>query len=276
MNSLIQKSSLRGAALLCIMFCTRMIASAQTGPCATVIPDKNLPDLVIDSARLKSDIVVTEETFDRNSCNVVEGFVSSKGKHQLLRFTTASPNIGLGDLVIGDPNQCTELFHYSECHNHFHYNDYTDYRLWTEQGYATWVELRDLTQPTNSGPNANLLTTLIQNGDLIVGRKMGFCMIDTDQYLLNAPDKKFLLCGGPGAQGNQGITTGWSDRYGQFLDGQFIEIDHLREGIYVLENHVNAEHLLPESNYSNNTAIVRFQFIPAKGKNHPLQVIILP
>lgn len=240
---------------------------AQTGPCATVVQGQPLPDLIVDANRLKSDLVVTVENFSRTVCAVLEGCVSSRGSHELLRFTSATPNVGQGDLVIGDPYQCPDLFKQSECHNHLHFKEYGDYRLWTEAGYNTWITYRDLSEPANTGYNGTLLANATQNGDLVVGRKQGFCIIDIERYLPNAPSlKKYTLCGGPGSPGNQGLQVGWSDVYDQHLDCQFVEIDGLREGMYVLENHVNAEHLLPESNYLNNAAIVKFWYTPGKGK----------
>src|SRR5437879_9345422 len=69
-------------------------AIAQTGPCATVLPGKPLPDLIVDRNRLKADLLVSEETFDASSCAVVEGCVAKKGKRTLLRFSVSTPNIG--------------------------------------------------------------------------------------------------------------------------------------------------------------------------------------
>ena len=83
---------------------------SQTGQCATVIPGNPLPDLIVNQPRLKSDIHVTVEKFASTDCAVVEGCVTSKGTHQLLRFTSSVPNVGGGDLVIGDPLQCASLF----------------------------------------------------------------------------------------------------------------------------------------------------------------------
>jgi hypothetical protein len=248
---------------------------AQTGPCATVVPGQPLPDLIVDSQRLKSGIVVTVENFSHTACAVVEGCVSTRGSHELLRFTSATPNVGQGDLVIGDPNSCPNLFQQSECHNHLHFKQYADYRLWTDAGYNEWVQLRDLSQPTNTGNNATLLANASAMKKLIVGRKQGFCIIDIVRYLPTAPTQgKYLLCGGPGATGNQGLQVGWSDVYGQQLDCQFIEIDGLREDIYVLEDHVNPEQLIPESSYTNNSSSVRFRYVPGKG-HQPGRVTIL-
>jgi hypothetical protein len=72
--------------------------------------------------------------------------------------------------------------------------------------------------------------------------------------------------------GNQGLQAGWSDSYGQQLDCQYIQIDKLKAGIYVLEVQTNSEQLLPESSYTNNSSIFRFQFVPKHG-NTPAQTI---
>lgn len=249
------------------------ICTAQTGQCATVIPGNSLPDLIVDSNRLSLDVLVTDEKFAANDCAVVEGCVSSKGTHQLLRFTSATPNVGQGDLVIGDPLQCPNLFHQSECHHHLHFRDYADYRLWTDAGYQKWVASRDLTQPTNTGTNATLLAQALQNGELIDGRKQGFCVIDTDKYDPAAPDiKRYQLCGTDTISGNQGLQVGWEDTYGQQLDCQYIQIDKLKAGIYVLEVQTNSEQLLPESDYTNNSSVFRFQFVPRHGQT-PAQTI---
>ena len=248
---------------------------AQTGACGTVISGNPLPDLIVDQNRLKLDLLVTVENTKSNSCAVVEGCVSSRGQHELLRFTTSTPNIGQGDLVIGDPYNCPNLFRESECHGHLHFKEYSDYRLWTDNGYKTWAALRDLKLPTNSGYNATLLANAISSGDLIVGRKQGFCIIDIVRYSSNAPTtKKYTLCGAPGSPGNQGLQAGWSDVYAQQLDCQYIQIDGLRDGIYVLENHVNPEQLLPESDYTNNSTAVRIQFKRGRG-NQPGTVAVL-
>ena len=250
-----------------------VISVAQTAQCGVAVPGQPLPDLIVDSLRLKLDTIVTTEKFAANDCAVVEGCVSGKGNHQLLRFTSATPNVGQGDLVIGDPQQCPNLFHESECHHHLHFKEYADYRLWTDDGYQKWVASRDLTQPTNTGSNAILLAQAFQNGELIDGHKQGFCIIDTDRYDPNAPNtKKYTLCGTDTVAGNQGLQAGWSDSYGQQLDCQYIQIDKLKAGIYVLEVQTNSEQLLPESSYTNNSSVFRFQFVPKHG-NTPAQTI---
>ena len=249
---------------------------SQTGQCAAVIPGNPLPDLIVNRDRLQLDMLVTTEKFSATDCAVVEGCVKNKGTHQLLRFSSSTPNVGGCDLVIGDPLQCPNLFQQSQCHNHLHFKQYADYRVWTDAGYQYWVANRDLTQPTNTGTNAILLSQALLSGDLLVGRKQGFCIVDTDKYDPNAPDtKKYNLCGTSTTSGNQGLQVGWADTYGQQLDCQYVQIDKLKAAIYVLEVQTNAEQALPESDYTNNSSAVRFQFIPKQGKT-PAQTIPLP
>ena len=136
----------------------------------------------MDQQLLQSQIFVTDEQFNNNDCSVVEGCVTKAGKHTLLRFNSSTPNIGQADLVIGDPAQCLALFHLSECHQHYHFNDYTAYRLWTEAGYLNWAAARDPGAPANTGINAQLLAAAASSGELIDGRKQGFCMVDSSPY----------------------------------------------------------------------------------------------
>ena len=257
-----------------LMAATRL--GAQTGPCGVAIPGKALPDLIVDVELLKANLKATTETFTNSSCALIEGCVTRKGTHDLLRFTTSFANVGNGDLVIGDPNDCLTLFHLSECHNHLHLEDAADYRLWTEQGYQMWLQGRDAAASTSSPTNSFLLSTAKQFNNLLVGRKQGFCMIDSVPYLQTAKKiRKYDLCGGPGAPGNQGIQVGWADVYGSHLDGQWVQIDQLRAGTYILEVQTNPTHVLPEANYSNNYGAIRIDYVPAKGLQ-PAQVTVLP
>ncbi len=251
------------------------IATPQTGPCATVIPGNPLPDLIVNQSRLASDIHVTDEKFSSYDCAVVNGCVTSKGTHQLLRFTSAIPNVGGGDLVIGDPSQCTNLFQLNPCYGFYDFTDSAAYRLWTDAGYQNWVANRDMTQPANRGINATLLQAALNNGDLIVGRKQQYCFNDDDQYDPNAnPTPIYTTCGSSTSTGNQGLQVGWEDTYSWQIPCQYIQIDKLPGAIYVLEVQVNPDQVLPESDYTNNSSAVRFQFIPQHGRT-PAQIILL-
>jgi hypothetical protein len=247
-------------------------AGAQTGPCA-VPTGPLLPDLIIDQHLLATQIFVSEEQFTPTSCTVAEGVVDRPGKQVLLRFNSSSPNIGDAALTIGDPSQCVgTLFHFSECHQHLHFEDYAAYRLWTEAGYANWLAMRDPGAPANSGVNAQLLAAAVAAGDLISGHKQGFCMVDSAPYpgptAQSSP--QYLSC-----SSNQGISVGWEDIYAPQLPDQFIPITGLREGTYVLENQVNPDQILPEKTFSNNDAAVKIYYTPRHG-NTPATAVVVP
>lgn len=247
-------------------------ALAQLGPCATPIGPLR-PDLIVDGDLLKAQIVLTEETFSPDGCTVKEGCVDAPGTHLLLRFTSSTPNIGQTDLFIGDPTQCLgSLFRFSECHQHLHFQEYADYRLWTLAGYNKWVANRDLTQPTSGGKNATLLDSARKKGELIVGRKQGFCVIDVAPFKFGDVEPgppRYQSC-----SSFQGIKVGWADQYVFLLACQFVQMDGVPEGDYVLEDHVNPEQLFPESSYTNNTAAVKFHFKPKQGRFEPTVEII--
>lgn len=251
------------------------IASPQTGPCATMIPGNPLPDLIVNQARLSSDIHVTDEKFSSYDCAVANGCVTSKGAHQLLRFTSAIPNVGAGDLVIGDPSQCASLFQLNQCYGFFDFTDSAAYRLWTDAGYQNWLSHRDMTQPASSAVNASLLQNALNDGSLVTGKKQQYCFNDDDQYDVNAnPAPVYTMCGSSTTSGNQGLQVGWEDTYSWQIPCQYIQIDKLSAGTYWLEVQVNPDQVLPESDYTNNASAVQFQFIPKHGST-PAQIVLL-
>jgi lysyl oxidase len=131
------------------------------------------------------------------------------------------------------------------------------------------VANRDLTIPVSAGVNAQLISAAVAQGQLITARKQGFCMVDTTPFLSNAGPATFLDC-----DTNQEISVGWEDQYPPQLPCQFVQIDNLASGTYVLEMHVNPELILPESDYTNNTGAVKFQFTAKQGNTGPsIQVI---
>jgi len=271
-NTMRHHVSITIAAAVAAVLVSAAPAAAQMGPCA-VPTGPALPDLIMDQQLLQSQIFVSEEQFNSNSCTVVEGAVSKAGKHTLLRFSSSTPNVGQTDLVIGDPNQCVgTLFHLSECHGHLHFEDYSAYRLWTAAGYERWLQLRDPAAPADTGANAQILADALRTGDLIVGRKQGFCMVDSQKYSGSTGQgpAKFLSC-----SSNQGITVGWEDVYAPQLPDQFVQITGLNDGDYVLENQVNPRQLLPETNYGNNFAAVKLRYTSKHGKT-PASVEVLP
>ncbi len=212
---------------------------------------RGCPDLIIDADFLP-EWFVENRRFPKRNCSVLEGEVLA-GARTLLRFWSATPNIGPGDLAIGVPTD--EWFVLDTCHGHYHLKEYTDYRLWTKLGYAAWQNLR----AANPGacPGDLLLAHPEISSQMVAGRKQGFCVIDlfpyhkapcpTDTVL---PDKYFDCFG------EQGLSVCWTDAYDPGLPGQWIDVTDLPDGDYVLELEVNAERLFTEANYDNNTGAI--------------------
>lgn len=164
-----------------------------------------------------------------------------------MRFDTILPNLGPGDLKVGDPAAHPGLFERGECHGHLHLRGYADYRLWTPSGYARWRDLRaanpDVCTDDLLGSHASL-----QN-EMVAGHKQGFCVIDIEDVCRTGVPWHYGDC-----DLNQGISTGWSDIYDAGLEGQWIDITGLPSGNYVFEVEVNPLRLVVETNYINNAA----------------------
>jgi len=215
-------------------------------------------DLIVRSDVLRDHWVVRVEDLPASFCSVVEGGITP-GTHTLLRFTVTTPNIGDGDINVGDPNTHVAandgLFEFAECHAHYHFRHYATY------------ELLDI------------------NGNIWKAAKRGFCMLDTDPnpQWLGGPvpgPGEYHNCGGVGIPGHQGISAGWSDTYNLHLAGQYFVLDGgdnqpvVPPGQYIIRITVNPPfvaaagepcpftdtagfcHQLPESDYTNNVGEV--------------------
>ncbi len=179
----------------------------------------DLPDLTVDPAGLRNYLIETQ-TFTSASCAVVEGCVDGTGDRKLLRFDTVTPNNGPGDVFLGNPVGNPE-FVFSACHNHYHFQEYADYRL------------------------------LDMGGNIVArGHKQAFCLVDL------APPSVTGLAGDPRGQFDtcnfQGISAGWADVYHRGLDCQWIDITGVPSGRYILEVQINPARVIRENNYSNN------------------------
>src|SRR6185503_9296022 len=108
---------LRRVSILCYLF-TGLAASAA------------LPDLMVygPSARPYIDFI----TFASDSCEVREGCVVP-GTRRLLHFEMESRNVGTADLIFGDPAR-NPLFVWDNCHGHYHFGQFAQYRLLTTSG----------------------------------------------------------------------------------------------------------------------------------------------
>lgn len=256
---------------LCIVVGIVWLASATR---SSAIPVDG-PNLTVRSDILGSQWVVRDEKILAGSCAAIEGGITP-GVRRLIRFTVMTPNIGNGDIVIGDPNEHFEandgLFEFATCHNHFHFRHYAIY---------------ELVNP--------------RTGQVLQAAKRGFCMLDTDPNPVpvgGVPPRegKFRTCGAIGIPGNQGISAGWADTYRFTLPGQFFILDGgdnqspVEPGEYIIRITVNPPfvaqpgelcpnvdskglcHQLPETNYDDNvgTATVTISANPGKKGSGPL------
>ena len=228
---------------------------------------RGCPDLIVDGGPAGlGQWVIVEETYSASDCAVLEG-TTQAGERRLLRFTYTTPNLGPGDLIIGDPDDHPEWFESGICHGHMHFREYADYRLWTTSGYEEWHALR----ANNPDALPADLLKRIHNIDekMVAGAKLGFCVIDIIPAT-SSPDY-FGPPPGPGTyfscSSNQGITVGWADSYFfAQLDGQWIDVTGVDAGNYVLEAEVNPERLFTEASYSNNAAAIEVTVPDRTGK----------
>jgi hypothetical protein len=193
------------------------VSSVNTGNPANELDV--LPDLTIDAQRLQSSVIIRTKVFKPGDCAVFEGCVGGSGKRKLMRFDVATPNIGDADLFLGSPVN-NPLFSFSQCHRHYHFNGYANYELLNDAG-------------------TNVLT----------GHKQAFCLMDYSRYDPSAGPAQYTCS-------YQGISAGWQDVYGSYLDCQWLDITGIAKGDYLLRVTINPDRILTESNYVNNVATV--------------------
>jgi hypothetical protein len=199
-------------------------AAPLTPDLGPIDPAAPLPDLMLIEQRTADDLYFEERTFDPNSCAIVEGCVGGPGVRRLLRFGVSTANVGNVDFLMGDPRENQDLFQFSPCHGHFHFNGYADYALVDAAGRV-------------AAP----------------GHKQAFCLLDSGRYLDDPDVRQF-----PRYQCDfQGISRGWYDSYGSGLDCQWIDVTDVPPGEYDLQVRVNPDRNVRELDYTNNDLSLR-------------------
>ena len=166
------------------------------------------PDLAIDSARLVRSIKFSSKVFKSTDCAVVESCIAP-GKRILVRFDVATPNFGTADVILGNPADHPDWFVYSSCHRHYHLKDFSEYRLRNTSGI------------------------------IVTGHKQAFCLEDVSNYWQGYPSHGYTCA-------NQGISVGWGDVYGSYLDCQWLDITGVLPGKYWIEVIINKSGVIDE------------------------------
>ena len=185
--------------------------------------------------------------------------IETTGGVSLLRFTTTSWNAGAGPFELfaeetagalpdgtkvnawqrvyldggGFVDQMLEgvMFEWHEGggHDHFHLSRYAYYEL-------------DSTSNPGVAPKT--------------GEKTSFCILDTDRVnhrLPGAPKRaEYTQCG----TSIQGMSVGWGDSYGYWLEGQSIDVTGLSDGQYTLAITIDPDGRFSELDASNNQSQV--------------------
>ena len=122
-------------------------------------------------------------------------------------------------------------FVYHPSHNHFHFEGFAEYELWTRTEYDNW-----------------LASGRIHGQAQRRGTKTTFCLIDSllVQSLPGSPSSAvYNECGNT----RQGISVGWGDVYDYSLPDQWIDLgtSRLADGDYVLRSVADPKDVLYES-----------------------------
>jgi hypothetical protein len=174
-----------------------------------------LPDLIVVDEQMQDPPSIQLRNFGADDPSVVEGCVLAPGQRRILKFDTVSGNVGNLDLYAGIPGPDNDLFTWSPAHGHYHVAGFAEYRL------------------EDAG------------GTVITGHKQAFCLMDSLQIAGDAGPARYDC-------GNQGISAGWSDVYGRYLDCQWIDITSVAAGEYTLVIEMNPEQRFAETDVTNN------------------------
>jgi hypothetical protein len=145
--------------------------------------------------------------------------------------------------VLDDFPTGTFLFH--PAHNHWHIGD---------------VALFEVRRGSPTGP--------IVGGNSI---KTTFCLIDWYKLDDNSPsaERVFFAC----YTSFQGISSGWVDQYHQSTEGQQLDLTDIADADdYYLVSTANYARVFTESDYTNNTAWVKFRLTTDSKGNRKVQV----
>lgn len=216
--------------------------------------------------------------FDR--VDLGTGDSGQTGVHNVLRFTNTVWNTGEGPVTLQAKIDSTTKrgqaiqriyddagayataptgtdMYYHPSHNHYHFDRWGVFQLWTAAEYDTWIA------GGSTGPEAT-------------GSKTTSCVLD-EEFIRDVPFTKWPLtypfsgCS-PDSAGNmlEGLSVGWGDTYDYWRADQWIALgtnSTLADGQYVIRSVVDPDNVIRESasgadaareSRTSNDAIVRF------------------
>jgi hypothetical protein len=210
---------------------------------------QGMPDLTVYAPTLAENVKEELKSIGPNDCTLQpsDRCVEGPGLRKLLRFSVLVLNRGDADLFLGTPTADDPRFVFSQCHNHFHFETFARYEL-RQRGGTMPIKL---------------------------GQKRSFCVED---LRADPDDPKARACAsdaeceGHGQCANgvcqyncnyQGIQPGRGDIYESNLDCQWIDTTDVAPGEYDLWVFVNTAGLLPDSDPTNDTAMIPVTVGPA-------------
>jgi hypothetical protein len=204
--------------------CDGTVCGAECCPAGVECVDDlcMLPDLRISEQSAAGSLWITHQSFEENSCELSEMCVNGSGRRRLLQFEGRIENLGPGDLNPG-PEQNNPLYEFSECHGHYHFREFTDYRLLNLDGSVA-----------------------------AFGHKQSFCLIDMVQVEGVPSPAPRGTRPPPGETGCSYLSAGWADIYGVGTPCQWVDITDVSPGDYTLQLTVNPEGSVLEADSDNN------------------------
>jgi len=186
-----------------------------------------IPELTIGEEQMKKSIAFETRLFNEWSCANSEQCIGGLGYRRLLRFDTYVINQGFTNLLLPRPDMTPNEFFFAQCHNHYHYNGFSEYRLLNQQGAV-----------------------------VARGHKQAFCLEDiTPLREPNTPNQqvgKDVPCDALTTCEQPGIQRGWADIYDSSLDCQWVDVTGITPGDYFLRVELNVKRAIFEGNYENN------------------------
>jgi hypothetical protein len=216
------KTYTKGALLMavCGFFAVRAFAAVELLPNLAPLPAEGMC-LTTSSGNTWLHFSTTSWNNGTGPLELVAGKADRKAKKQKVYQRIDASDGSSRDVLAG-------FFVWHPTHNHFHFEDYAHYIL----------------QPVNA-PGASARTST----------KTTFCLMDTTRIDPLADAALYTTCG----KSVQGMSVGWGDTYGYYLDGQAIDVTGLADGDYRLEIVVDPKNRLLESDEADNTSEVMIQ-----------------